>query len=84
VVGQEEVTASTVNVRTRDNVVHGERTVEALLAEFRELVANKKYEPPVSNAAKPPGKKGGKREKKEENQNEGSSKDKQELSDSGK
>eukprot|EP00163_Fabomonas_tropica_P003222 TRINITY_DN1270_c0_g1_i1.p1 TRINITY_DN1270_c0_g1~~TRINITY_DN1270_c0_g1_i1.p1 ORF type:complete len:702 (-),score=262.11 TRINITY_DN1270_c0_g1_i1:226-2331(-) len=38
VVGAEEVSGGTVNVRTRDNEVHGVRTVEKLLAEFDEMV----------------------------------------------
>jgi len=37
VIGQEEVTAKTVNVRTRDNVVHGVRTVPQLLEELKQL-----------------------------------------------
>jgi len=37
VVGQEEVTASTVNVRTRDNVVHGSITVDTLINQLQQL-----------------------------------------------
>jgi threonyl-tRNA synthetase len=37
VIGQEEVNAKTVNVRTRDNVVHGVRTVPQLLDELKQL-----------------------------------------------
>ena len=43
VVGEKEMTNTTVNVRTRDNVVHGERGVEELLtrlAQLRESRAN--------------------------------------------
>lgn len=38
VVGAAEEEKGTVNVRTRDNVVHGERTVEQLIEEFNDLV----------------------------------------------
>jgi threonyl-tRNA synthetase len=34
VVGKEEVSKQTVNVRTRDNVVHGEMKLEALMAQL--------------------------------------------------
>lgn len=37
VVGQQEVEKQVVNVRTRDNVVHGERSVDALIEEFKKL-----------------------------------------------
>eukprot|EP00297_Palpitomonas_bilix_P004453 CAMPEP_0113874636 /NCGR_PEP_ID=MMETSP0780_2-20120614/4449_1 /TAXON_ID=652834 /ORGANISM="Palpitomonas bilix" /LENGTH=687 /DNA_ID=CAMNT_0000860441 /DNA_START=24 /DNA_END=2087 /DNA_ORIENTATION=- /assembly_acc=CAM_ASM_000599 len=37
VVGQEEVDAGTVNIRTRDNVVHGVKPVAELLADFKEM-----------------------------------------------
>ena len=37
VVGQNEVANRTVNVRTRDNKVHGEFTLEAVLDKFQEL-----------------------------------------------
>lgn len=37
VVGEEEVTAATVNIRTRDNVQHGQKSVQDLLAEFASL-----------------------------------------------
>merc|ERR1711936_1092773 len=37
VVGQNEVANRTVNVRTRDNKVHGEFTLDALLDKFKEL-----------------------------------------------
>lgn len=37
VVGDKEMTSSTVNVRTRDNKVHGEKSLEALLARFEQL-----------------------------------------------
>lgn len=39
VVGDEEVNANTVNVRTRDNQVHGAKTVEELLSWLKQLVA---------------------------------------------
>eukprot|EP00899_Mesostigma_viride_P012864 jgi/Mesvir1/21579/Mv04019-RA.1 len=42
VVGAEEQESKTVNVRTRDNVVHGSRTMEQLLVEFKELSDNYK------------------------------------------
>ena len=37
VVGQNEVVNRTVNVRTRDNKVHGEFTLGAVLDKFQEL-----------------------------------------------
>merc|ERR1711978_464504 len=37
VVGEKESTNRTVNVRTRDNKVHGEFTLEAVLDKFQEL-----------------------------------------------
>merc|ERR1719511_252484 len=37
VVGEKEATNKTVNVRTRDNKVHGEFTLEAVLDKFQEL-----------------------------------------------
>lgn len=36
--GENEKKAGTVNVRTRDNKVHGERSVENVLERFKELV----------------------------------------------
>jgi len=42
VVGQEEQSSKTVNIRTRDNVVHGSRPVSELIAEFHTLTAEKK------------------------------------------
>jgi threonyl-tRNA synthetase len=41
VVGEQEAAAGTVNVRTRDNEVHGTVTVEALIAQFRDASDNK-------------------------------------------
>lgn len=38
VVGANEVENNSVNIRTRDNQVHGEKTVDEVLAEFRQLV----------------------------------------------
>ena len=35
VVGEKEETHKTVNVRTRDNVVHGEKTVDELIARLK-------------------------------------------------
>lgn len=37
VVGEKEATNKTVNVRTRDNKVHGELTIDALLVKFNRL-----------------------------------------------
>ena len=37
VVGEKEVANRTVNVRTRDNKVHGEFTIDAVAAKFQEL-----------------------------------------------
>jgi len=37
VVGEKELESKTVNVRTRDNVVHGVKSVQDLLAEFHQL-----------------------------------------------
>jgi len=42
VVGDKEQSSNTVNVRTRDNKVHGEKTVEALFARFNDLMKTKK------------------------------------------
>lgn len=36
-VGEAEKTAGTVNVRTRDNKVHGERAVDDVIKRFKEL-----------------------------------------------
>merc|ERR1712073_254252 len=41
VVGEKESTNRTVNVRTRDNKVHGEFTLEAVLDKFQELAEQK-------------------------------------------
>jgi len=38
VVGANEVENNSVNIRTRDNQVHGEKTVDEVLVEFRQLV----------------------------------------------
>jgi threonyl-tRNA synthetase len=38
VIGEKEQADGTVNVRTRDNQVHGERTVDRLISEFRECM----------------------------------------------
>lgn len=37
VVGEKEKTSNTVNVRTRDNKVHGERTVEECIERLKQL-----------------------------------------------
>ena len=37
VVGEKEATAGTINVRTRDNKVHGEKSVQTLLDRFATL-----------------------------------------------
>jgi len=37
VVGEKEKTAGTVNVRTRDNKVHGEKTIDYVIEKFKEL-----------------------------------------------
>ncbi|XP_065671170.1 threonine--tRNA ligase 1, cytoplasmic isoform X3 [Hydra vulgaris] len=42
VVGDKEMTSNTVNVRTRDNKVHGEKSLEAVLARFNELNTSRK------------------------------------------
>lgn len=41
VVGEKEKTSNTVNVRTRDNKVHGERTVEACIERLKQLKSSK-------------------------------------------
>ena len=43
-VGDKELNNNTVNVRTRDNVVHGEVSVEQLLVKFKELKDSKVLE----------------------------------------
>ena len=40
VVGDEELAKETVNVRTRDNVQHGQKSVADVLREFAELTAD--------------------------------------------
>ena len=35
VVGEEERSSNTVNSRTRDNVVHGTKTLDEIIAEFK-------------------------------------------------
>jgi len=40
VVGDEEVSKETVSVRTRDNVQHGQKSVQEMLQEFAQLSAN--------------------------------------------
>merc|ERR1719184_243724 len=41
VVGEKEMTNKTVNVRTRDNKVHGELSIDALLQKFDKLRADR-------------------------------------------
>ncbi|XP_040011983.1 threonine--tRNA ligase 1, cytoplasmic [Xiphias gladius] len=41
VVGEKEKTSNTVNVRTRDNKVHGERTVEECIERLRQLKSSR-------------------------------------------
>lgn len=41
VVGEKEKTSNTVNVRTRDNKVHGERTVEECIERLKQLKSSK-------------------------------------------
>uniref|UniRef100_A0A1A7WB97 threonine--tRNA ligase n=1 Tax=Iconisemion striatum TaxID=60296 RepID=A0A1A7WB97_9TELE len=41
VVGEKEKTSNTVNVRTRDNKVHGERSVEACIERLKQLKASR-------------------------------------------
>jgi len=36
------MTSNTVNVRTRDNKVHGEKSLDALLARFKSLTESQK------------------------------------------
>ncbi|XP_071449349.1 threonine--tRNA ligase 1, cytoplasmic isoform X2 [Hetaerina americana] len=43
VVGEREKTSGTVNVRTRDNIVHGEYSVDAVIEKFRKLSETKIY-----------------------------------------
>ncbi len=42
VIGEEEVSAQKVNVRTRDGTVHGLKTVDELIGEFKELMRTRK------------------------------------------
>jgi len=42
VVGDKEQSSGTANVRTRDNKVHGEKSVESLIERFKHLTAHKK------------------------------------------
>ncbi|XP_019856663.1 PREDICTED: threonine--tRNA ligase, cytoplasmic-like [Amphimedon queenslandica] len=44
VVGEKEVAGQTVNVRTRDNVVHGEVTLDRLVARLKELKESRTLE----------------------------------------
>ena len=39
--GEKEQNNRTVNVRTRDNKVHGEHTLDAVLGKFRELAEDR-------------------------------------------
>ena len=42
VVGAQEAENGTVNVRTRDNAVHGTKSVDDLIAEFKQMAADHK------------------------------------------
>ncbi|KAA3682440.1 threonyl-tRNA synthetase [Paragonimus westermani] len=44
VTGEKEATSGTVNVRTRDNKVHGEHPVDHVIERFRALAASKTLE----------------------------------------
>ena len=44
VVGDKEMTSKTVNVRTRDNVVHGEKTVQQLLDHMKKLKTERSHD----------------------------------------
>lgn len=44
VVGEKETASGTVNVRTRDNKVHGEHTVDHVIERFRALADSKTLE----------------------------------------
>ena len=50
VVGAQEVENGTVNVRTRDNAVHGTKSVDDLITEFKRLDAEKSPDPKVGEA----------------------------------
>ena len=51
----QEAANSTVNVRTRDNAVHGTKSVDALIAEFkREAVGSRKIARPSASRASCP------------------------------
>lgn len=39
-VGEKEKSSQTVNVRTRDNIVHGEVSVDGLIEKFKTLQEN--------------------------------------------
>lgn len=41
VVGEKEVQSGTANVRTRDNKVHGEHSIEAIIERFKEFKQTK-------------------------------------------
>ena len=49
----QEAANSTVNVRTRDNAVHGTKSVDALIAEFKRLETEKSPDPPPPEPAAP-------------------------------
>ena len=44
VVGEAEKKAGTVNVRTRDNKVHGERPIDEVMSRFKELSDSRELE----------------------------------------
>jgi len=51
VVGKEEKANGTVNVRTRDNEVHGEKTVSQIIEEFQEMTRDFTIDSAASNTA---------------------------------
>mmetsp|Transcript_9084 Transcript_9084/g.26054 ORF Transcript_9084/g.26054 Transcript_9084/m.26054 type:complete len:718 (+) Transcript_9084:353-2506(+) len=58
VVGAEEATARTVNVRTRDNVVHGQQALADLLVKLKEEKASRSLVSAFGEAAPNPGAEG--------------------------
>jgi threonyl-tRNA synthetase len=43
-VGEKEATSNTVNVRTRDNIVHGEKTIDEVVDRFALLTKERTRE----------------------------------------
>jgi hypothetical protein len=54
-VGEQEKTRKTVNVRTRDNVVHGEKTIAGVIELFQELKVCPRKSHVCANCAHLPG-----------------------------